>query len=160
MLFYSRLKFKGDQSAFDIPPVGRPYQQQWSEEDALLYDGIYQPTAQTRGEFVETDDTVLPGDVTLGPLTERLLSCLIPEGIVPDQRLLDEDAEIPAQKHKPRTSADMAKVEERVKKELIFLGLYSEQQVRMRQLLIANRTLPEIQAMKYLPSSESFRLNY
>jgi hypothetical protein len=121
--------------------VGRPYQQQWAEEDALLFEGIAPETIQ-RGEFVEADDTVLPGDVSLGPLAEKLLASLIPEGVVPDLRLLLEEdgttdptpANVNTQSsalktilsRKPRTSLEIRDMEARLRKELVFLGIVSE----------------------------------
>lgn len=72
--------------------------------------------------------------MSLGPLAEKLVSALIPESIVPDMRhLLDDDSEASSSsslKHppsmKPRSAGDMGILEDRIKKELEFLGLFND----------------------------------
>ena len=93
---------------------------------------------------MEADDTVLPGDVSLGPLAEKLLSSLIPEGVVPDLRLLlEEDGTTDPTpsggigapqsnalksilSRKPRTPLEIQDMEARLRKELVFLGIVTE----------------------------------
>ena len=78
--------------------------------------------SQSRGEFFEVDDALQPGDVSLGPLAERLVSCLFPESIVPDSRLLNEDSS-PLKSKSGRTVVEIMNIEERIKNELSFLGI-------------------------------------
>ncbi|KAJ3345783.1 Transcriptional regulator [Kappamyces sp. JEL0680] len=134
---YSRLK--GDEiTPFMVPPSGRHYAVQWKEDDQrlvhLYQDGVVNPSVASNKEYVEVDDTVYDGEVHLGPLSERLVSSFIKEGVVPDSVDEDEDPlTSTTNKTVQRTKTDLAMVEERLKGELIHVGLITQEQVATQE---------------------------
>ncbi len=87
---------------------------------ALFESGISNPAGVNR-EYAEIDDVVIPGDIVLGTITERLMSCLVPDGLVPDIKAnMDDDSKL-----NPiiRTKSENFVSEERLKAELINVGL-------------------------------------
>ncbi|KAJ3069256.1 hypothetical protein HDU99_002985, partial [Rhizoclosmatium hyalinum] len=91
----------GDEiTPYIIPRLGRPYHEQWAEEDGALPPPslhhshhhnaevaalLGQPTPapavpQGPREYEEVDGTVYGGDVYIGPLAERILASMIEEG--------------------------------------------------------------------------------
>eukprot|EP00842_Homolaphlyctis_polyrhiza_P000950 jgi/Hompol1/1856/HPOL_004880-RA len=84
-----------DTTSFLVPPLGRHYTEQWAQEDeriyAMLQEGATNPAAMANREYIEMDDIVFESDMQLGPLSERILSALFQEGVVPDLKLEDDD---------------------------------------------------------------------
>ncbi|KAH9857527.1 histone acetyltransferases subunit 3-domain-containing protein [Lenzites betulinus] len=87
------LQYTGDEvEPFIMPKLGRHYSQVWEEEDTAMYGGPLPGTAATRAASHPTPPSVLPkwepstlADLDLateerghGPLTERVVSALIP----------------------------------------------------------------------------------
>ena len=127
-----------DFSPFLIPASSRTYTDIWREEDEKLvkldptmmtYPSIYREPV----ELIEQDSTVVPGEFTLGSLTERILSSLLEEKLIPSTAADDDgDEMLSAQMMTgPRSSWDSEVLEERIKRELFYLGLLSEKDVRI-----------------------------
>ncbi|KAL1947233.1 hypothetical protein VTO73DRAFT_14194 [Trametes versicolor] len=87
------LQYTGDElEPFILPKIGRHYSQLWEEEDMALYGGALPGTAAVRPTYQAGSSGALPkwepstlGDIDLvteerghGPLTERVVSALIP----------------------------------------------------------------------------------
>ncbi|EIW60929.1 uncharacterized protein TRAVEDRAFT_57984 [Trametes versicolor FP-101664 SS1] len=87
------LQYTGDElEPFILPKIGRHYSQLWEEEDMALYGGPLPGTAAVRPTYQAGSSGALPkwepstlGDIDLvteerghGPLTERVVSALIP----------------------------------------------------------------------------------
>ncbi|KAI0648399.1 histone acetyltransferases subunit 3-domain-containing protein [Trametes meyenii] len=87
------IQYTGDElEPFIMPKLGRHYSQVWEEEDTALYGGPLPGTAAMRANAHPPPPSVLPkwepstlGDIDLtteerghGPLTERVVSALIP----------------------------------------------------------------------------------
>lgn len=74
------------------------------------------------------------GDVTLGSLSERIVTALIEEGVIVDARV-DDTSDMSQSSHPvpplppPRTRGDMLELEERIKEELRFVGLLGDDEV-------------------------------
>lgn len=116
-----------------VPPFGKNYVQQWSEEEQKLVnlynDGVTNPSIAVNREYAEIEDTVYEGDLHLGPLSERLLAAFIREGVVPDQTDEDEDPFTSASSRvlaRSRSKTDLSLMEERIRAELIHTGLITE----------------------------------
>ena len=123
-----------------IPPLGKHYLLQWKEEDrrllSLFNDGVTNPSVATNKEYAEVDDCVFEGDIHLGPLSDRLLASFIREGlVVPDQmndpslnNAFGGDEDGPkggSIRNVPRirSKTDISLFEERLKEELVHIGL-------------------------------------
>ncbi len=118
-----------------VPPLGTHYSKQWSEEDARLLAMFEEiPTAASLDrqnvEYVEMDGTVFEGDIQLGKLSQRLLAALCRESLVPDikHNLADDDDTFPAVAPLLRTKADLNTLEDRIRKELCFIGLLEDEE--------------------------------
>ena len=114
-----------------IPPLGKHYSQQWAEEDgrhyALIEEGVSNPGLAMNLEYTELDDIIFEGSISVGSLTERLLSCFVREGVVPDLKTGDfEDDGLATAKWKPhsRSANDLLYFEEKLKVELMHVGLW------------------------------------
>jgi hypothetical protein len=103
------------------------YKEQWKEEDlklaSLMDDGLQNPALAMNREYFEMEDTVYEGDVSMGPLSERLLGALVKESVVPS---MDEEDDVQVTNKfvvRTRTKYDLCLYEERLKQELTNIGL-------------------------------------
>lgn len=140
--------------AFLIPPLGEHYQDQWSREDQLL---------QTKSPFSArinavdpqhiklryikdpiTEDQLLQDDLSSGSLTERLLSSLVTEDKKTDCPVIkqeedeeeeDDDDEEEDEEETEESTLEIFHFEERLKRELRYAGLFTEDDVRVIVLL-------------------------
>jgi hypothetical protein len=95
----------------------------------LIEDGVTNPNIATNREYVETDDIVIEGDIKLGPLSERFLSCFVPSIEAKSQESVPpETSDKPIIPH-IRNRSTLGFMEERLRQELIHIGLYTEEAV-------------------------------
>ncbi|KAK4053714.1 Transcriptional regulator [Microbotryomycetes sp. JL201] len=132
-----------DVTPYIIPPLGKHYTEVWEEEDSGLpvaSTSVYAspleppPLTRTRPENL-TEDTSGVEHVTLGPLSERLVAALAFDEGGDDEDSNDDGREngvsdgtgavIPDR----RTIVDAVELEERIKRELRFIGLLPEDDV-------------------------------
>ncbi|KAJ8325756.1 Transcriptional regulator [Batrachochytrium dendrobatidis] len=90
------LSQKGDDvTPFLIPPLGIHFTEQWHAEDqrifAMFEEGATNPSLMANREYIEIDEVIFEGDMMLGTLSERLMSALVQEGVVPDIKFTDDD---------------------------------------------------------------------
>jgi hypothetical protein len=109
-----------------VPQFGPYYKVQWEQEDMklahLVEDGVSNPALAINKEFFEFEESIFSGDIQLGPFSERLLGAFIREGVVPNAH---DDEEIDASLKQPRlrSKVDLQIYEDRLKAELIHIGL-------------------------------------
>lgn len=122
-----------------IPPFGAHFTQQWRDDEkrllTLFQDGALNPAVASNREYAEVDDTIYDGDLHMGSLSERLISAFIREGVVPDQMDEDDDP-LPSSSrvvHKLRTKTDLSLFEERLKAELVHIGLLTHQEAEQEE---------------------------
>jgi hypothetical protein len=131
-----------------VPPLGRPYAETWAEEERSLLPGaeIIHPhrpgSADKKGKRTPTKGSttdLAPPDTTdafCGPLTERLVSALfdeerdqdtqISQSDYEDEGFADDDTSVnPAE----QGQEEMYDIEERLKRELCYIGLLKEDEV-------------------------------
>jgi hypothetical protein len=134
------LQSPGEQmQVYAIPPLGRPYAQQWDDEDRLLMSMSADPTTARsleNSEYKLENDIIVPGDAVLGPFTERTLQALVQEDLLDTTSVLSQasDAETlvqPMPEYAPRTKQDLADLEERIKVELQYIDLAPPSEVRL-----------------------------
>jgi hypothetical protein len=135
-----------------VPPLGRHYSIQWKEDDQrlvnLYHDGVHNPSVAANKEYVEVDDTVYDGDLHIGPLSERVVSAFIKESIVPDQFDEDDDPLTTTNaKVMHRTKTDLSLSEERLKSELVHIGLLNEDTLEASTDTEVTRQLQAVQNM-------------
>ncbi|KAJ3327977.1 hypothetical protein HDU93_001729, partial [Gonapodya sp. JEL0774] len=159
-----------DRSLYMIPPLGRPYRQQWDEDDRQLRIGAGLPSTTSSippplgppqqvadlrphlsnsardgtpvKEYVESNDTVVDGDVYLGHFSERLMSALLQEGLMPaasgvgsggaeqpDEGKADDGDRVLKGAGEGRSRADLVSLEERLKWELREIGLIGDDDI-------------------------------
>lgn len=131
-----------------IPSIGPHYKEQWIEEDkrlaVLVKRDVQNPSTASNREYAEIDDTIHEGDLRIGPLSERLLSALVREGLVPDQA--DEDEEpVMTTKIIPRirNKTDLSLYEEKLQAELMHLGLVSKEETHQDNEIINHLQLTQ-----------------
>ncbi|GAA5890365.1 hypothetical protein JCM6882_008809 [Rhodosporidiobolus microsporus] len=137
-----------DIAPYLIPPLGRHYLDKWEEEDAELPGGPTHlshahhshanhsleppPLPRLRPDAL-TEDALAMENVFLGPLSERLMAALAVDGgsgLAEDEdedgggRQEGEDGAVP-----PKLQMDAVELEERIKRELRFIGLLPEEEV-------------------------------
>lgn len=129
-----------------VPPLGRHYLDQWEDEDNGLAPAPQGSTAsldvpplqRVRPEAI-TEDALGMENVYLGPLSERLVSAVAVQNkdaqdgpsADGDGKWAAETAEIVPEYPPPRTTVlDAVELEERVRRELRFVGLLAEDDVR------------------------------
>lgn len=105
-----------------IPPLGKWYTEQWTEEDRSLYA---QPLVLPNAEYGEVEDGVVPGDVHLPSIVERVYSCLMPEIIINREQDQDDLGIGRTRFASKRSSEEMTDLEQRLKLELQHIGLLS-----------------------------------
>ncbi|KAI0333155.1 hypothetical protein GY45DRAFT_1245565 [Cubamyces sp. BRFM 1775] len=143
------LQYTADEvEPFIMPKLGRHYSQLWEEEDTNLYGGPLPGTAATRANAHPTPSNVLPkwepstlGDSDLlteerghGPLTERVVSALIPMHDATEWKGVKAAEE--AMEGRPGTNGaaaaaardklNVADLEDRMRKVMRFHGLLDE----------------------------------
>eukprot|EP00158_Paraphelidium_tribonemae_P006089 Partr_v1_DN27675_c1_g1_i1_m65189 putative transcriptional adaptor 3 len=121
-----------DPEPYLMPPLGRPYQRVWAEEDKAV-------TAKSRKvKNQRQDDSGISPDLYCGPLTERLLSALIEEDIIfdsssqyrSDYAMLEpvSPSGVPATSNiREPSKEEMYSIEQRLKRELRILGLLEDE---------------------------------
>lgn len=132
-----------------IPPLGRHYKEVWEEEEksllpsskpnssAKISDQKKTPspakgTINQAASTIENQGIELESDYYCGPLTERILSALMEENILPpdDLGISDTDSQSASvdDSISPQniTKEEIFDVEERIKRELCFIGLLDE----------------------------------
>lgn len=114
-----------------IPPLGRHYTLQWMDEDSrlnsLFEDGISNPGLSANKEYVDIDGVCFEGDVKIGPVSERFASCFMKDSSAPELRVFEADDDNHKWTPPTRTPHELQNVDERLKAELIHLGLYNIQ---------------------------------
>ncbi|GAA5898031.1 hypothetical protein JCM5296_001459 [Sporobolomyces johnsonii] len=128
-----------DITPYIIPPLGKPYLDRWEEEDSET------PVASSSSWISPLEPPILPRlrpdnltedalgteNVFLGPLSERLMAALaLEEGAgsaevdEDEQGRGEEDGVVP-----PKLPMDAVDLEERIKRELRYIGLLPEEEV-------------------------------
>lgn len=131
------LQSPGEQmQIYAIPPLGKPYAQQWDDEDRLL--SADPSTARTETEFRMDGDILVSGDAVLGPFTERTLQALVSEALLETGSVVSQtsDAETlvqPLPEYVGRTKQDLMDLEERIKVELQYIDLAPPSEVCSEQ---------------------------
>ncbi|GAA5866013.1 hypothetical protein JCM8547_002914 [Rhodosporidiobolus lusitaniae] len=131
-----------DVSPYIIPPLGKHYLDKWEEEDAETPGGapyhphpsshispLVPPVLPRLRPDALTEDALATENVFLGPLSERLIAAMAFEeggsglyGEEDEGGQEGEDGPVP-----PRLPLDAVDLEERIKKELRFIGLLPEE---------------------------------
>lgn len=147
------LEYTADEvEPFIVPPLGRHYAAVWAEEDTALYGGplpgtaaaqyaaglIATPTARS-GTLPRWEPSTLAEPDLLteerghGPLTERLLSALIPapdpngwKGVKAAEEAMEGRSAGGANAAAERDKMTVADLEERIRDSVRFLGLLDE----------------------------------
>lgn len=128
---FAWLQSPGEQvQVYALPSLGRPYAQQWDDEDRVLAgnDPLTARSVET-SEFRFENDIIVPGDAMLGPFTERTLQALVQEDLLDTTSVVSQtsDAETlvqqPIPEYLPRTKQDLADLEERIRVELQYIDL-------------------------------------
>jgi hypothetical protein len=123
-----------------IPQFGPHYRVQWEQEDLklahLVEDGVSNPALAINKEFFEFEESIFSGDIQLGPFSERLLGALIRESVVPNTQ---DDEEMDASLKQPRlrSKMDLQVYEDRLKAELIHIGLIPRPEPENNEVLQA-----------------------
>ncbi|KAM0792200.1 hypothetical protein ACM66B_004897 [Microbotryomycetes sp. NB124-2] len=140
-----------DVTPYIIPPLGKHYTEVWEEEDSGLpvastsaYASPLEPPPLTRTKPEHlTEDASGAEHVTLGPLSERLVAALaFDEGGDEEEELDGAEGRVNGQIDRrsavtdrgivvpdKRTIVDAVELEERIKRELRFIGLLPEDDV-------------------------------
>ncbi|KAJ3396981.1 Transcriptional regulator [Lobulomyces angularis] len=101
------------------------YLDQWASQDKS-HSEVLQKVFHN-SDLGEEADTVYPGDIYFGSLSERILSSLLEEGIVENHFEDEQDvADNTILRKEERTYEDVNMFEERVRNELKYIGLISE----------------------------------
>ncbi|KAI5476233.1 hypothetical protein MNV49_007933 [Pseudohyphozyma bogoriensis] len=126
-----------DIAPYLIPELGKHYLDRWEEEDSdtpvasTSYVSPLEPPRLPRSRpDVLTEDALGAENVFLGPLSERLIAALaLEEGVDESVELsdkVDRDEELEPQKSDVLDAVDL---EDRIKRELKFIGLVGEEEV-------------------------------
>jgi transcriptional adapter 3 len=136
-----------DPTPFDMPALGRWYQDVWAEEDAFLNSPSASPApfSSSTGGGLEppplgrfrpsdlTDDSVATENVFLGPLAERVAAALSWEGVKRpqvDQRATEPETTLGADEGGlgglTGVNIDTTELEERLRRELRYLGVFAD----------------------------------
>lgn len=138
-----------------IPPLGRSYLETWTEEDKSLSGantatpspkkpGTTNPLSSSKVQIksqLYDDASLVPEETYCGPLTERLIAALMEEKVdtVSDTESQTETNSDVLQSPQPpvitKTTSqikdEMYDMEERLKRELLYVGLLDEDQVEL-----------------------------
>ncbi|KAF9421050.1 Transcriptional regulator [Podila epigama] len=137
------LEEEGDQiTPLMIPPLGKHYLEVWAEEERSLmpFDGFNSrrnsvdstkevPPSRnivSSTPFELTDENIDQDEVSCGPLTERIICSLIAEDV--DSKLIKQDDE-PGPSGINSQPRNYAELEERVKRELRYIGLLGNEEI-------------------------------
>ncbi|ORZ27009.1 histone acetyltransferases subunit 3-domain-containing protein [Lobosporangium transversale] len=146
------LEEEGDQvTPLLIPPLGKHYLDVWAEEDRahLPYDGFESRRSSVdmakdiasrntvyNQPFELTDENIDQDEVSCGPLTERIICSLIAEDLVDPKEVKQDDDQLfetasptPAQPGSQSTAKNYADLEERIKRELRYIGLLGNEEI-------------------------------
>ena len=131
-----------DARLYEIPPLGRHYTEVWEDDDHDAYgtqsssrggqiatSSLAPPPLQRIRPERITEDSIATEDVYLGPLGERLIAALeFDSNTDVDKRYLEHKQESLSALY--RANTDSLDLEERIKRELHFVGLIEEEEVR------------------------------
>lgn len=138
-----------DLTPYMIPPLGKHYLERWEEEDldpsqrpstsSSFTSPLEPPILPRLRPDALTEDALAGENVFLGPLSERLLAALAvgEDGLVAvdDEddvgRPAEDGAALPA-----KYPMDAVDLEERIKRELRYIGILPEEEVRLLQLSV------------------------
>ncbi|KAG0223594.1 Transcriptional regulator [Actinomortierella wolfii] len=149
------LEEEGDQvTPLLIPPLGKHYLDVWAEEERSLmpsfdgYDsrrnsiesGSNKDATPSRNivsniPFELTDENIEQDEVSCGPLTERILSSLVAENVIDPSEIKQDDDSTSAttsatpQPRGPPNPCNYAELEERMKRELRYIGLLGDDEI-------------------------------
>ncbi|KAJ3107201.1 Transcriptional regulator [Phlyctochytrium planicorne] len=119
---FAFLDNKGDEvTPFIVPLLGRHYLEQWAEEE-----GAMMPQSDIVPSSEDIEDTIYGGDSYLGSLTERVLSSLQEEAMQMHMNDFDNGLN-DRMKPRPRSTAEIMVLEDRLKNEIRFLGLIGDE---------------------------------
>ncbi|TIC55690.1 hypothetical protein E3Q05_02089 [Wallemia mellicola] len=120
------LSAKGDEvTPYTIPPLGRPYLSVWEAEDAgLPFTSIDQPSIPPLPRPTLTaqdmsDDSLINEDFSLGALSERLVSALLPIN-KPTEEYTNETQDVTTDK------VAVGMLDDFLRRELISIGILNE----------------------------------
>lgn len=115
------------------PHLGKHYALQWAQEDGANMDISDSDALMTKlpsgseEDYKQIDGAVFPGDIEFGTLWPRLLSALIQDPTSAGSYCLEEGNQYPASP----TKFDMAGLEERLRRELRYIGIITDKDVMM-----------------------------
>ncbi|KAJ3033167.1 Transcriptional regulator [Rhizophlyctis rosea] len=120
-------------SPYIVPKLGKKYHEQWADDESRDDSFSHLPPGIQNCEYFELDDFVREGDISIPALDERLMSAFIAEGVVAKAAEVDEEQDNdaggggePGSAAVRRSEGDYLDFEERVRRELRFVGLASE----------------------------------
>ncbi|KAI8817689.1 histone acetyltransferases subunit 3-domain-containing protein [Fimicolochytrium jonesii] len=112
---------EGDEVApYSIPPLGRPYKEQWAEEDS-------KGGSQSNGILMAANGQTQDGEICYKPISERIISSLMENRIIGGvfAPVAEETVDEPLT---PESMGDAIDLEDRMRKELRFLGLIEDEE--------------------------------
>jgi transcriptional adapter 3 len=138
-----------DTDAFIVPPLGRHYSQVWYDEDTHIYGGplpgtaaaapVAQPSAPSSSSRPKWEPATLADDDLLGeerghgPLTERLVSALLPtpdqvkwKGVKATEEAMEGRSAGGSNAAAARDSMTVGALEDRVRNSMRLLGLLDD----------------------------------
>jgi transcriptional adapter 3 len=122
-----------DPLPFLVPPLGKHYLDMWAEEDkaSLAAESPAKPVKKPKGKQQRADDAAtLPVDSYCGQFTERVISALMEEGVPPGVDMEKNDSAGSTQAIRDPSREELYNIEERMRRELCYVGLLDEADVR------------------------------
>ncbi|KWU46526.1 hypothetical protein RHOSPDRAFT_11316, partial [Rhodotorula sp. JG-1b] len=130
-----------DLTPYIIPPLGKHYLERWEEEDldpsqrpstsSSFNSSLEPPVLPRLRPDALTEDALAGENVFLGPLSERLMAALAvgEDGLVNVEDDDDDSHSIEDGSYPPKLPMDAVDFEERVKRELRYIGILPEDEV-------------------------------
>lgn len=132
-----------DLTPYIIPPLGKHYLERWEEEDldpsqrpstsSSFNSSLEPPVLPRLRPDALTEDALAGENVFLGPLSERLMAALAvgEDGLVNVEDDDDDSHSIEDGSYPPKLPMDAVDFEERVKRELRYIGILPEDEVSL-----------------------------
>lgn len=132
-----------DLTPYIIPPLGKHYLERWEEEDldpsqrpstsSSFNSSLEPPVLPRLRPDALTEDALAGENVFLGPLSERLMAALAvgEDGLVNVEDEDDDSHAIEDGSYPPKLPMDAVDFEERVKRELRYIGILPEDEVSL-----------------------------